>query len=137
MKHIGDQACGHLPDRFIIAHHGVVVELAGDGNFLFQIGKSGLELEKICVGADLGIALHTDQKVGNRLSQTVIALDAFLTASGIHGRTAPLGDILQKAFLVGGEALHRVQKVGDQIEAQLELSVVLGSAVIHTGGELD
>src|SRR5262245_48065623 len=108
--------------RVEIADHRVVVApRALDG--LLDRGQRGLQISEALVRLEVGIGLGERKELPERAGQLVLGLRAGFGRLRRHRRTARADDLIERAPLVRRVALDRLDQVGHQVGAALELHV--------------
>ena len=113
-------ACG------IVLRRRVVEEAARRRDLVLQVGQLALQLLEVLVGLQVRIGLGQREELPQRALQR--ALGGGLRGGPLGGycRVASLDDSLQRALLVCRIALNRLDQVGHQVVALLELHVDVG-----------
>src|SRR5258706_6065463 len=127
-QHAGDEGGGERLERDVVVAHVAVVEAAreldlvlGRGQGLLEVGEGGDRLQ-------VRVVLRHGEQAAQALAQHVLGRsDLGRVARGArrHSGGPGVGDRLEGAALVAHVALHRVDQVGDQVVAALELDVDL------------
>ncbi len=108
--------------RVVVPDHGVVVA-ACLLDLVFDLGERPLQLREVLGGAQLRVVLGDREDGAQRLGQQVLRLRLFHRPLRGDRLGAQLGDALQHLPLVAHVASHRLDQVGNQVIAALELSV--------------
>jgi len=85
-----------------------------------------LKLLEILVGLEVRIGLRECEHLAERAGQHVLRCRLLGRALGSDRGVPRLHHRLQRAALVGGVSLYRLDQVGDQVVAQLELHIDVG-----------
>ena len=97
-----------------------------------------LQGQEVLVGLEVGVGLGDGEQPAERLGQHVLALG--LLGGGLaagHGRGPRGHDVLERAALVRGVALDRLDEVADEVVPAVELDVDLAPGLLHEVAQLD
>ena len=119
-----------------------------DRDAVFRAGQLGLQIPKVIVGAQFGVALHHDQQPRESGRKLALGFIEFLQLGGVRGgligvylnlpnRSPRLRDLGESRFLEIGCPGDRLHKIGNQIGAALVLALHLGPFGIDRLGEPD
>src|SRR6059036_4346924 len=119
----GDQVRGELRDaRVQVAHHRVVVA-ARVLHRVLDLAEARLELREVLRGAELRVGLGEREDLPQGLRERSLGLGLGRRSLRRHGAVAGADHGLQGGALVAGVSLHRLDQVGDQVVAALQLHV--------------
>src|SRR5437667_2901109 len=128
------QHLGEAADVGVVAVHGIVVVLAGDGDAVLGPLELVLERPEVLVRLELRVALRDGEQAAERCGQRGIRLGHLLQVATLH-RPRELGPRLrylgEHRLLLLGVAFHRLDQVGDEIGAPLQLHLDLGLGGVH------
>src|SRR5213596_1614342 len=128
------QHLGEAADVRVVAVHGIVVVLAGDGDAVLGPLELVLERPEVLVRLELRVALRDGEQAAERCGQRGIRLGHLLQVATLH-RPRELGPRLrylgEHRLLLLGVAFHRLDQVGDEIGAPLQLHLDLGLGGAH------
>src|SRR2546426_6419210 len=110
-------------DRGVEVADDRVVVAARVLDHLLDLGQRRLEIAEVLVGLEVGIRLGEREELAERAGQLVLGLRPRLGRLRRHGGAARADDLIERAALVRGIALHGLDDVGDQIGPPLELDV--------------
>ena len=133
----GDDEARERLHRVVVREHGVVVDLAADGDLVLRLGELGLELPEVLVGLELGIRLGDREEPAERRAEDPLGLAGLCRGLRVLGARARLGDGLERAALVCRVALHALDEVRDEVPAPLELHLDLRPRVVDAVALLD
>src|SRR5262245_3373500 len=105
-----------------VAHDGVVVA-ARALDHLLDLPERALEVAKALVGLEVGVRLGEREELAQGAGRLGLGLGARLGGLRRHGRAAGAHHLVERSALVRGVAPHRLDQVGHQIGAALELHV--------------
>ena len=132
VEHAGDEVAREALDLGVVAHDGVVVELAREGDLVLGRGQLLLERHDVLVGLEVGVVLDHREQRTQALGQGVLGLclGGRTLGAGGHGGRAGVGHLRQGVLLELHVALDRLDQVGDQVVPPLELHVDLAPGVV-------
>ena len=133
----GDQHGREHLDRVVERQHRVVVDLARDGDLVLGVLQLLLEIEEVGARLQVGVGLRDREEPSERLAEDAFGRRGLGRALRACRCCARLGDGLERAALVGGVALDRLDEVRDQVAAPLELHLDLGPRVVDAVALLD
>ena len=128
---------GTVSSALSYVQHGVVVDLARDGDLLLGLGQLRLELLEVLGRTQLRVGLSDREQASDRSRQHVLGLRLLGDALRLLRRGPRLRDLVEGAALVGRVALHRLDEVRDQVVAPPQLDVDLGPAVLGAVAQPD
>src|SRR6185503_12574135 len=132
-----DHDAGERLDRVVVREDGVVVDLPRHRDPVLGLRELALELAEVLVRLELGVRLGDREQPSEGLAQDPLGLTGLRGgARALRGR-ARLGDRLERAALVGGVALDRLDEVRDQVVPPLELDLDLRPRVVDAVPEAD
>ena len=137
VEHAGEDHARELLDLRVVAQHAVVVELPRVGDAVLGRGELLLQVQEVLVGLEVGVGLgHREQAASARRSGRSRPGPARPAPCALIARCGP-GDRFERAPLVRGVALDRLDQVGDEVVAALELHVDLRPGVVDLVPEPD
>src|SRR6476660_7042862 len=135
----GDERRRHGLRRGVVGLHRVVVELPRVADPVLGVGQLGLQGEEVLVGLELRVRLGEGEQPAERLGE--YALGGGLAAGAVPGAGDGVvtggDDGFERAALVRGVPAHRLDQVGDQRVAALELDVDLRPRGADLGAQPD
>ena len=134
----GDDVARHRLDLGVEVAHGGVVVAAGRGDPVLGGGQLVLQGQEVLVGLEVGVGLDDGEQAAERLAEHVLALGLLgRRLARCHRGRAGLDDVLERAPLVGGVALDRLDQVADQVVPAGELDVDLAPGLLHEVAQPD
>ena len=136
IERVGDEVARKHFAVGVVSHHGIVVGLAREGDFVFRRGQFLGELHHVLIRLQVGILLADHHQAAQRAAQAGFRGRQIFHRSGIAGiggggfrrgvgDVARGGDGFQRAALVRHVALGRLDQIRNQVVAALELHVNL------------
>jgi len=117
-----------LADRDVVVLHRLDVAIARHGDPVLGAFQLCLQVTEVLVRLELGVPLDHDHQARQRAGKFALRCLELLQRSRIvgidlrlRGPGASLGDADEHGLLLRGEALHRVDEIGDQVGAALVL----------------
>src|SRR5215510_1733946 len=110
-------------DRGVEVAHDRVVVAARALDRLLELRERALEVSKALVSLQIGVRLGEREQLSQGAGQLVLGLRARLGGLRRHGRAAGAHHLVERAALVRRVAPHRLDQVGHQVGAALELHV--------------
>ena len=107
-----------------------IEESASRGDLVFDVGELGLELEKACIRLQVRIALRQREDGLESAREHVVCGDLVVDGLGAHVLGARGGDIREGLALVRRIAFHRLDEIGDEVHAELELDIDVREGLI-------
>ena len=133
-----DDVARHRLDLGVEVAHGGVVVAAGRGDPVLGGGQLVLQGQEVLVGLEVGVGLDDREQAAERLAEHVLALGLLgRRLARCHRGRAGLDDVLERAPLVGGVALDRLDQVADQVVPAGELDVDLAPGLLHEVAQPD
>src|ERR1700687_1616939 len=125
----GDDARREDPDAQIVVAHRFVEALALHGDAVLCSLELALERQEVLVALELGVPLDGDEQAREGPPELVLGLLELLEGGRVieelrrrldaAGTGARPGHLFEDGFLLGGEALDRLDEVGDEVGAAL------------------
>src|SRR5664279_699560 len=118
--------------RVVVVEDAGVVMLPRERNLVLGRGQLLLEREDVLVGLQLRVVLDYREERAEGTGQHILGpgLGGRPLSTGGDRACARLGDLRQDALLEVHVALDRVDQVGDQVVAALELDLDLGIGLV-------
>ncbi len=123
------QVVGKGADGGIEDLHRLIIALAGDVDAVFRSFQLMLQIEKILVGFQVGIAFGHHQQAGQGTGELPLRLLVFLHGGRVGEIAAAdvdlpdlgpgIGDRFERFPLVGGVGFHRLDQIGNQVGSAL------------------
>src|SRR5581483_4365809 len=136
-EHAGKQRSRHLLDTGVVFLDRVVEEAAAGGDLVLEIGQFTRQLLEIGVGLEVGIGFRQRDQAAERARELILRRGHLRRSLRRHRRVARLDDVVERAALMGGIALHGLDEVRDQVMTLLELHVDVGEGLVDTLAERD
>src|SRR4051812_33943359 len=149
----GDDARGELEDVRVVVLRLLVVPLALDRDAILRSFELPLQLKKVLVRLELGIALDDDEQSrqcageprlrllellhGLRIVRDVCSAAGCAARGDLSDARACFGDLDERRLLEVRRALHGLYEIGDQIEAALVIVLNLRPLCVDGLVELD
>ena len=121
----------------MVGQDGVVVDLARHRDLVLGLGELGLQVEEVLVGLQVGVGLGDREQPAERLGEEALGGAGLGRGLRARGRRARLGDLVERAALVGRVALHGLDEVRDQVAPPAQLHVDLRPGVVDAVALLD
>jgi hypothetical protein len=91
---------------------------------------TALQLKEVGVGLEVRIGLGHREQLAQCAGQHVLGLDPLVHGAGVGDGGAGVSHRLERAALVRGIALHRLDQVGDEVAALLQLHVDVSEGLV-------
>ena len=105
--------------------------LAREADAVLGRGQLFLQGQEVLVRLQVGIGFGDGEQRLARAGELVLGRGVLADGLGAHRLVAGLDDAFERLLLVGGVALDRLDEVGDQVVAALELHVDLRPGVLR------
>src|SRR5437762_9809544 len=137
VEHGRDDVGGNGVDRRVEVAHDRVVVAARVLDGVLDLSERGLELREVLVRLEVRVRLGEREELAQGGGQRVLRLGTRIGRLRGHGGAPRAHDRVERAALVGGVALDRLDQVRDQVRAALELHVDVRPRLLGSLAEPD
>ena len=123
-------------DGVVVGHDAIIVALAHVTDFVLGAGDFGLKLAEVSISFKIGIRFRYRKEATQRVGEHIISLHFCFRRRCAHDCRARLRDRRERIGLMRGITLDRLNKIGNQVKAALELHVNLRPSVVDAIAQL-
>lgn len=124
-------------DTVVVVQYAVVVALACVGNLILGVLKRRLKLREVRVRLEVGIGFGDREELAQRTGQDVVGSHLLIRGGSAGSGVACADDSVEGFLLVRGVALDRLDQVGNEVVAALQLRVDVLPRVVDAVAQRD